>query len=197
MALQLCAAEVCNENHVEENETSAKMCNKIPVPSLFGGAGRTTLFGRILWCAAMLSTGPVLDLYSGIGDSTALLVNGLAQRGTVDGRRLVSFERSFERLSFVAARLRNQAAVHTIDAQTLQQSNWQKQFWPKLSSQVSALLISGSTTDCLDLVSKHLGEPGLLLLDPDVEVPQEEFARDWRTLERLNPRIVAGWKFIY
>lgn len=78
VALQLCAAEVCHENHVEEDEKSAVLCNKIPVPSLFGGAGRTTVFGRMLWCAAMLGTGPVIDLYSGIGDSTALLVDGLA-----------------------------------------------------------------------------------------------------------------------
>lgn len=112
MALQLCAAEVCHENQVEENsfwstggreesedisgvrrppyldpfgqtviknthpiqtveafspfktqqksppfseenDTSAALCAAIPVASLFGGAGRSTLFGRTLWCAAM------------------------------------------------------------------------------------------------------------------------------------------------
>ncbi|CAL1145984.1 unnamed protein product [Cladocopium goreaui] len=192
VALQLCAAEVCHENHVEEDEKSAVLCNKIPVPSLFGGAGRTTVFGRMLWCAAMLGTGPVIDLYSGIGDSTALLVDGLAHRSSKD-RRLVSFERSFERLSFVAARLQGQdAAIHTVDAQTIQQGYWLSFLHKQMdSSQASALLVAGSTAEYLDVVSKGLGEPGLLLLDPDVELPREEFARDWRKLEALKPRAVA------
>ena len=49
-----------------------------------------------------LSTGPVLDVYSGHGDSTALLLHALTQREEQKGRCLLSFEQDFERrcLSF-------------------------------------------------------------------------------------------------
>ncbi|CAK9033388.1 unnamed protein product [Durusdinium trenchii] len=204
MALQLCAAEVCHENQVEENDTSAALCAAIPVASLFGGAGRSTLFGRTLWCAAMLSTGPVLDLYSGLGDSSALLVHALAQREHREGgsRSLVSFERDLERLSFVAHRLQQQGTavqlIKPIRSEQEIQAIFQRQ-----SREVSALLIAGSTRDLvrgedgerelLEVISTQMAKspPGLLFLDPDVETSAEDFARDWRSLEAMKPQLVA------
>lgn len=185
VALQLCAAHVCNENHVEEDETSAVLCDKIPVPSL-GGAGRTTLFGRTIWCAALMGQGPVLDLFSGLGDSTALLAHALAHRPSNVERRLVTFERHPERLAFVADRLRGQnTTVHMLDARSIGQE-WG--FNPE-EPQSSVILIAGSTTELLETVSRDL-VPGLLVLDPDVETPSVDFAADWRILEKMNPNVV-------
>ena len=187
VALQLCAAHVCNENQVEEDETSAVLCNKIPVPSL-GGAGRTTLFGRTIWCAALMGQGPVLDLFSGLGDSTALLANALTHRPSNVERRLVTFERRPERLEFVADRLRGQnATVHMLDARSIGKE-WG--FNQGGSQSDGVILIAGSTTELLAMVSKDLA-PGLLVLDPDVETPSEDFAADWRILEKMNPNVVA------
>ncbi|CAJ1338029.1 unnamed protein product [Effrenium voratum] len=189
-ALARCAAEVCEENHVEENATLAARCGGIPVPSLYGGAGRTTLFGRTLWCAAKLGTGLILDLYAGFGDTTALLADGLQHAPSApsapSARAVLSFEQRRERLDFVASRLKD-LPVHLAGIEA-----------PRvLSCAQCAVLVAGSTGAragggaLLEAVCGEIQDLGLLVLDPDVEMHPQEFARDWRTLEKKMPEMVA------
>lgn len=107
-ALETCQAEVCEVNDVDETATTARLCGAIRVASLRGGPGRTTKFGRLLWCAARLTDGPVMDLFAGFADTAALMADGIRHRSREAGRAkvLASFELSERRAQDASARLR-------------------------------------------------------------------------------------------
>ena len=189
-ALETCAAEVCTANQVEEDDAAAARCRQIPVASKFGGAGRTTQFGRNIWCAAMLGTGSTVDLFAGFGDTTALLSDALRRRPGPADRRLVTFELSRERLSTVRSRLaESQVAVRTLDQGS--QQHWHQEMKQADRQRVTAFLVHGSTAQNLRAACKHVEDLGFLLLDPDVEMGYKDFADDWRVLEERQPRMVA------
>ncbi|CAE7362411.1 unnamed protein product [Symbiodinium necroappetens] len=190
-ALETCASEICSANRVEEDDVAARHCDQIPVASKFGGAGRTTMFGRKIWCAAMLGTGITVDLYAGLGDTAALLADGLHRRpSSASDRRLVTFELNLDRLLTVRSRLAQSAvAVHTLDLRS--QHHWQREMRQGDWKPVTAFLVPGSTSSYLRPVCQSVEDLGLVLLDPDVEMGYKEFADDWRVLEAQRPRMVA------
>ncbi|CAE7237725.1 unnamed protein product [Symbiodinium sp. CCMP2456] len=190
-ALETCASEICSANQVEEDDVAARHCDQIPVASEFGGAGRTTTFGRKVWCAAMLGTGITVDLYAGLGDTAALLADGLRRRpSSSSDRRLVTFELNLDRLLTVRSRLaQSEVAVHTLELRS--QYHWQREMRKGDWKPVTAFLVPGSTSSYLRPVCQSVEDLGLILLDPDVEMGYKEFADDWRVLEAQRPRMVA------
>ncbi|CAE8605566.1 unnamed protein product, partial [Polarella glacialis] len=234
-ALQDCSRQVCSENTIDENSKSGALCGGIPIRSENGGAGRTSEFGRLLWCAAQLSSeGAVLDVYAGSGDTAALITDGLKRRSGRSsakpslgageeilrlGALLISFELSQGKASTVAARLRSQgAAVQEVKlgVPNLQDGSavlaalqsgavqaWKLQGAFGLPS--AAIIVVGRTSEsssgnsvkgkmsssALAQATSLIKDFALVLLDPDMEMPPEDFARDWKTIEASRPRLVA------
>eukprot|EP00931_Biecheleriopsis_adriatica_P004393 TRINITY_DN106071_c0_g1_i1.p1 TRINITY_DN106071_c0_g1~~TRINITY_DN106071_c0_g1_i1.p1 ORF type:complete len:1542 (+),score=306.10 TRINITY_DN106071_c0_g1_i1:15-4640(+) len=199
-ALHKCSESICSENMVEEDKQSGLACSSIPVRSEFGGVGRTTNFGRLLWCSAKLGRGATLDLYAGSGDTAALLVDGLKQSPS---GQLISFELSTRKASMVADRLRKQGAIVQEVQATEFASTWQgfEERQKAFPSLVTSVLVASSTAalpgrqtagaSALQVVCDSLKDLGLVLLDPDVEMPYTDFANDWRVLEAKQPRLLA------
>ena len=215
--LQGCAAAVCDENAIEETPEGGAHCGRIPTRSEHGGAGRTSRFGRLLWCAALLSQGAVLDTYTGHGDTVLLLADALLRRASKSGS-VASFEIKASKLDYVAARLRAHDDDLLVQEVALdrKEAGWElRAAAERLGAHggVGALLVQGSTAAPVQgeargaLAAACAATPGgfgLVLLDPDVEMDPHAFAEDWRSIERCGlPQVVgiyninlpggAGW----
>eukprot|EP00928_Gymnodinium_smaydae_P089412 TRINITY_DN73380_c0_g1_i1.p1 TRINITY_DN73380_c0_g1~~TRINITY_DN73380_c0_g1_i1.p1 ORF type:complete len:1080 (-),score=144.82 TRINITY_DN73380_c0_g1_i1:11-3148(-) len=202
--LRSCVSGVCDINVVDEDPTAAQACSGIGVRSEFGGAGRTTQYGRWLWCLARHGTDPILDLYAGEGDSLVLLADALRFRDT--GRRLiVSFEADVAKAARVANRLRRHGVLVRESplapgsgAAAVRNDVAEASTAPRGS--VAVLLFFGRsdtvvgdspTTTALSVVCQSIDDFWMALLDPDVEMPPWAFAQDWRSLEVRVPAHVA------
>ncbi|CAK0886159.1 unnamed protein product [Prorocentrum cordatum] len=202
-ALEQCASAVCSWNAVEEDAAAGAACSGIPVRSEHGGVGRTTAFGRALWCAAQLTPARLaIDLYGGEGDTAVLLADGLRAQAGGDGL-LATFEADVGRARRVSARLAARgvavrevllppggvvgAEVERAFQEAAQQGG------------VGAVVFAGRTSttvlnegrSVLAAACGRAGGLGLVLLDPDVEMGPHEFAEDWRALERCGPLATA------
>lgn len=210
--LRLCERGICGANRVEEDAIVGAACGAIPVGSEQGGIGRTTTFGRVLWCAARVGEGTVLDLYAGGGDTATLMADGLRGRPPGSRRLILSFEHDSEAAMRTVARLRFQGvAVRDVrfhergERPVVADEVLSAAAWHPPEDRVGAVIFVGSSStpmstlmtkdprSALSLACGAAGGIGLALLDPDVEMSPHMFAEDWRALERHcgPPRLVA------